>query len=50
VFFIGENISGREYRVIGVFIDGLPLSPEPSNEVIKQCGNNRHQNYGLSSV
>ena len=29
----------EEYRVIRVFIDGLLSRSEPSNEVIKQCGN-----------
>lgn len=29
----------EEYRVIGIFIDGLFSSFEPSNKVIKQCGN-----------
>jgi hypothetical protein len=29
----------EEYQVIGVFIDGLFSRFEPSNKVIKQCGN-----------
>jgi hypothetical protein len=40
--FITENISGRKYQVIWVFIDGLLSRSEPSNEVIKQCGNPIH--------
>jgi len=32
----------KGYRVIWVFIDGLLSKFEPSNEVIKQCGNRIH--------